>query len=222
MSVEGPVRRVVLVHGIWNQAWWLAPLAWRLRRAGFAPELFGYASLVQGGDAAVQPLARRLAAGPPAHVVGHSLGGLVALEALRGEPGLPVQRVVCLGSPLCGSGTARHLAGRRGLAWALGRSAGLLERGCLPWPGGPEVGVVAGDVPRGIGRLLAAVGTQSDGTVALAETCLPGVTDHCRVPASHTGLVLSAQAARQTLAFLQWGRFLVGSGPSPAGTAGPV
>ena len=43
-------------------------------------------------------------AGPVA-LVGHSLGGLVALEALRRQPDLPVSRVVCLGSPLRGSGT---------------------------------------------------------------------------------------------------------------------
>jgi hypothetical protein len=67
--------------------------------------------------------------------------------------------------------------------------------------------MVAGHVPRGVGRLLGAVGTDSDGTVALAETRLPGLADHCCVPASHTGLAFSPQAARQVAAFLRCGRF---------------
>lgn len=222
MSAAAQVRRVVLVHGIWNAAWWLAPLAWRLRRAGFEPELFGYPSLLAGAEAAVLRLVRQLQDGPPAHLLGHSLGGLVALEALRQAPGLAVPRLVCLGSPLCGSCTARQLAARRGLAWVLGRSAGLLLRGCQPWQGPVEVGVVAGDLPRGVGRLLTAVGPESDGTVALDETRLPGVAACCRVHASHTGLVLSAEAARQAAAFLRHGRFLPAPASAPAAGAGPV
>ncbi|GAE55005.1 hypothetical protein XPR_1640 [Xanthomonas arboricola pv. pruni MAFF 301420] len=35
---------VLLVHGIWNTAHWLLPLARRLRAEGLAPALFGYAA----------------------------------------------------------------------------------------------------------------------------------------------------------------------------------
>jgi pimeloyl-ACP methyl ester carboxylesterase len=203
-----PCDRVLLVHGLWNASWWLAPLAWRLRRAGFQVETFGYPSIVGGPEPALAGLAERLRGGPPRHLVGHSLGGLLALEVLRRNADLPVPRVVCLGSPLRGSGTARALASRPRLAWALGRSSTMLLDGCGAWEGRVPVGMVAGDVPRGIGRLLAAVGTDSDGTVGLAETRLPGLSASCRVHASHTGLVFSAQAARQIAAFLRTGAFL--------------
>ncbi len=212
------VERVVLVHGLWNSPWWLWPLARRLRGHGFQVEGFGYPSILGGPGPAVAALVARLRDGPPCHLVGHSLGGLLALEALRAEPGLPVRRVVCLGSPLCGSATARMLSAHRSLSWALGRSAPLLLCGCQPWEGPAELGVIAGDRPRGAGRLLAAVGRDSDGTVALAETRLPGAKAHCQVPASHTGLVLSAAAARQAASFLRSGAFAV---PGPeAPTAG--
>ncbi|MGE8262480.1 MAG: alpha/beta hydrolase, partial [Stenotrophomonas sp.] len=52
-----------------------------------------------------------------------------------------------------------------------------------------------------------ACGDASDGTVALDETQLPGLADHCVIPASHSGLVFSPDAARQTAAFLRDGRF---------------
>lgn len=216
-----PCTRVLLVHGLWNQPWWLLPLAWRLRRLGFQVERFGYPSIVGGPEPAIGALVARLRGGLPCHLVGHSLGGLVAVEALRRSPDLPVRRVVCLGSPLCGSATAQYLAAQRPLAWVLGRSAPLLLCGCRPWEGRAELGVIAGDLPRGIGRLLAAVGLESDGTVALSETHLPGARDYCRVRASHTGLVLSAEAARQVAAFLRHGAFgREGQGEDGAGGGG--
>lgn len=208
-GAPAPAReRVMLVHGLWNASWWLAPLAWRLRRLGFHVEHFGYPSILGGPEPAIDALVARLREGPPRHLVGHSLGGMVALEAVRRAPGLPVMRVVCMGSPLRGSRTAQALAARPRLAWALGSSRALLQTGCMAWAEGVEVGMIAGDVARGVGRFLGAIDAESDGTVALAETRLPGLAAHCRVHASHTGLVFSARAARQAAAFLRAGVFL--------------
>ncbi len=199
--------RVILLHGIWNAKAWLGPLAARLRAGGCEVEVLGYPSVFGGPDATLPRLAARLADGRETAIVGHSLGGMMAIEALRTSPDLPVSRVVCLGSPLRGSATARTLSQRRWSAPALGRSGALLLRGFEAWDGRAAVGVVAGCVPRGLGRLLACVDTDSDGTVAIAETRLPGIADHCVVTSSHSGLVLSPDAARQTLAFLRDGRF---------------
>ncbi|MBL8263284.1 MAG: alpha/beta fold hydrolase [Xanthomonadaceae bacterium] len=198
---------VLLVHGIWNARHWLAPFAARLRRHGMVPKLFGYASVVAGPEAGAERLIDLLSRRPTPLLVGHSLGGLVILEALRRAPDLPVDRVVCLGSPLNGSAVAAALGERRGLSWALGRSRDLLVRGCPPWTGRAEVGVVAGDHARGVGGLFTRMDGPSDGTVALSETRLPGIADHCVVPASHTGLVLSDEAARRAANFLRHGRF---------------
>ncbi len=197
---------VLLLHGIWNARAWVGPLAWRLRARGFRVDTFGYSSVFGGPDVAVPQLLKRLQGSGPVSLVGHSLGGLVALEALRQQPDLPVSRVVCLGSPLRGSGTARSLADH-GWAMALGRSGELLLDGLPAWEGRAQVGLIAGSVPHGLGSLLGAIGAASDGTVALDETRLPGLADHCVVAASHSGLVFSLEAARQTAAFLRDGRF---------------
>lgn len=201
------IRRVLLVHGIWNARAWLAPMAARLRAEGFETEVFGYASVRGGPEQAVPRLIEQLKAKPADALVGHSLGGLIALEALRQANDLPIQRVVCLGSPLRGSGTARRLAGLGWGAPLLGRSAGLLAEGLSDWQGPAEVGVIAGDVPHGLGRLIHRIEGESDGTVAVEETRLPGLTDHCCVACSHTGLAYSAVAARQAAQFLREGRF---------------
>ncbi len=199
--------RVLLLHGIWNAKAWLMPLAARLRAAGFETDVFGYPSVLGGPEVAVPRLIARLQGSEPLALVGHSLGGLVALQALRLRPDLPVTRVVCLGTPLRGSGAARGLAGHGWTALALGRSAGLLQAGFDRWEGKARVGMIAGNVPHGLGRYFARFDGDSDGTVAVAETRLPGLSDHCVVACSHSGLVFSAEAARQAVHFLKHGGF---------------
>lgn len=204
-------QRVLLLHGIWNAKAWLGPLARRLRAEGLEVEVFGYPSVLGGPEVAIPRLIARLRDSEPVALLGHSLGGLVALEALQREPDLPVTRIVCLGSPLRGSGAARTLAAHAWTSPALGRSAPLLQRGFECWEGQPQVGVVAGNLPRGLGRFFARFEGESDGTVALEETRLPGLADHCVVAASHSGLVFSAAAARQAAHFLCHGRFATSS-----------
>ncbi|QNH11718.1 hypothetical protein HEP75_01139 [Xanthomonas sp. SI] len=204
-----PLPQVLLLHGIWNGRIWLGPLAWRMRRDGFRVASFGYSTAFGGAEAALprlQQRIQRLAQQGPVALVGHSLGGLIALQALRQAPQLPVTRVVCLGAPLAGSAVAQTLL-RRGLGVALGRSAALLQQGLGHWDGRAAVGMVAGSVALGLGNRIAALGPESDGTVALAETRVPGLHDHCLVRASHSGLLFSPLAARQAAAFLRQGRF---------------
>lgn len=198
-------RRVLLLHGLWMPR---ASMAWharRLRRAGYEPQLFGYGT-VSGGPAAAMPgLLARLR--DPVHILAHSLGGLLAVRALQAHPELPVGRIVCLGSPLCGSAAATGMARRPFGAASLGRSARLLRRGCRPWTRTGELGVIAGDLPMGFGRFFGGFADPNDGTVAVAETRLDGLADHVVLPTSHSGLLVSKDASRQALHFLQHGRF---------------
>lgn len=186
----------------------LLPLARRLRASGFEPHGFDYASLLQGpGESADRLVQRVRQLGPgPVHLVGHSLGGLMALEALCRDAGLPPGRVVCLGSPLAGSGAARGLA-RRSLSLLLGRSASLLRRGLVQLPPGRDVGVVAGSLGFGLGQFFGGFDGPNDGTVAVQETRMPGLADHRVLPLSHTGLVFSGAVARLVAGFLRDGRF---------------
>lgn len=200
-------RRVVLLHGLWMPGAAMHWLAAHLAVEGFTPEIFAYHSVADGPDGAVPRLVALLAAGTGADIVAHSLGGLIALQALCESPGLPVARVVCLGVPLTGSGAATGLLRWAPAAAMFGRSAALLQSGIACWQGQAQVGVVAGRVPHGLGALFAGFDGDHDGTVAVAETRLPGVADHVVVDASHSGLLVSAAAARHAVAFLRHGQF---------------
>lgn len=214
-------RRVLLLHGLWMRPASLALLARRLRAEGFEPETIGY-STVRGGPARVIPDLVRSAEQGPCHVVAHSLGGLVALTALETNPALPVQRVVCLGSPLCGSAAAAGVARLPLVGRTLGRSRDLLRAGCMPWQGRAEVGMVAGTLAFGLGKFIGRLDGPSDGTVAVSETRLEGLADHLMVRTSHTGLVLSLLVAQQIAAFLREGRFAMNRTAATGGHRGPI
>ena len=200
-------HRVLLVHGLWMPPLAMHRFASRLEEAGYDTDIAGYRSIVGSTDAAVRQLRDRLRGGPATHVLGHSLGGLMVLEALRAEPTLPVARVVCLGTPLCGSAVANTLSRHALTTLYLGRSAALLRAGCTARPGRVDVGMIAGNRPRGLGALVARFGGAHDGTVSVDETRVPWLSDHVVIDASHSGLLFSAEAARQAIGFLRHGRF---------------
>ena len=200
---------VLLLHGLLMRRPALLPLAHRLRARGYATSLFPYLTLWHAPERAIASLARRieaLAAHGPVHVVGHSLGGVIAVETFNRHPGLPAGRVLCLGSPIAGSAAARGLQAR-GFGLVSGRSGPLLRTGLAGLPAGREVGMVAGNRPLGLGRWIGRIEGASDGTVALDETRLPGLSAHVCLPVSHTGLVYSKDVVERIDQFLRLGRF---------------
>lgn len=201
---------VILLHGLWLRGVSLVALARRLRAAGFAVRTFDYATVFGKPEDAIAALRRILATYPKGsrvHLVGHSLGGLIAVEAIRGLRDAPSGHLVCLGSPLRSSATAKSLGAWAGTRWLAGRSQELLCGGVASWDGSRPLGVIAGRLPIGVGMLFGKLKPPHDGTVAVEETRLDGIADHCVVAAAHTTLVYSDEAARQTIAFLRSGRF---------------
>jgi pimeloyl-ACP methyl ester carboxylesterase len=204
-----PAEKVILLHGVWMRGFSLLALRRRLEAAGYATELFEYASVVGGPEPGIARLVERMRAAnaPRVHLVGHSLGGLVALQAVRRDANLPPGRIVCLGSPLKGSSTARGVAKLPGGGWLLGRSLDILRTGLERWNGERDVGVVAGSLPIGLGRVIGGFTGAHDGTVSVEETRLDGIADHREVPVTHTGMLFSPAVAQLTADFLRDGRF---------------
>jgi len=149
------------------------------------------------------------------HFVGHSLGGLVVLNLLEATADLPPGRAVLLGSPLQGSRAAQGFArlpfGKAMLGITM-RQEFLAEElaprsNARTWSDRREVGVIAGSSGFGLGRFVAKLDGDNDGTVMVEETRLPGARDHLVLPVTHTGMLFSGEVARQTATFLRQGRF---------------
>ncbi len=203
-------EQVVMVHGIWMTGLDMSLLGRRIRSAGFSCRRFRYRSVRRSPVENAEQLARFLEdqAAETVHLVAHSLGGIVVLHLLNRFPQTRPGRVVMLCTPARGSGLARRLAGIPALRRTLGKS---VDRGVLggapPWRGGRDLGVIAGTRFFGLGSLIGGVGKPGDGTVAVAETRLPGATDTCILHTSHTGVLFSRKAGQAVCRFLRTGRF---------------
>jgi pimeloyl-ACP methyl ester carboxylesterase len=202
-------EHVILLHGVWMRGLTLFSLARRLRGAGFTVDVFDYASVFGDATATCDRLRERMrdAKADRVHLVGHSLGGIVALEATRRMRDLPRGHIVCLGPPLRGSSVARVLSHVPGGRWLLGSNRNALVEGVPRWDGSRPVGVVAGRMPFGLGVSIGALAAPHDGTVAVEETRLDGLADHCTVDATHTGLLFSSDVCDLTIGFLRHARF---------------
>lgn len=183
----------------------------RLAPHGFDVHAFSYASVTSSLTDSATALAAFVeqVPGETVHLVGHSLGGVLICAML--ERGVPARlgRVVCLGSPLKGSRTAKRLARWPGGPRVVGRCLGDVQarEGFRAWPASVEAGSIAGRIPLGVGRLLGPFPEPNDGTVAVAETEIDGTADHIVLPVSHVALLWSSVVAEQTEHFLLNGRF---------------
>jgi len=206
-------ERVILVYGLWMNPLALYPLGRKLEQCGFPVTVFRYASVGSPLDENAGRLADELETGraKTLHLVGHSLGGLVILRALALRRLPHVKRVVLLGSPVAGSLAGRNLGRSRTGRWMLGKTLPVWSMPAPPRvPDGVEVGVVAGNLPIGLGRLVARLPHPNDGAVSVAETRLEAAADSVVLPVSHTAMIFSGRVARQVCAFVRDGKFLHG------------
>lgn len=206
---SGPSDDVVLVHGLWFGGPAMSLLARRLQRAGFRPRTFSYSTTREKPERQLAALFdfAALPSGALPHFVAHSMGGLVTLKLMEKYAEAPSGRVVLIGTPLQGSAIAREIRHWPGGRHVLGTAGQTLIEGAGPWPLDREVGMIAGTRSLGLGILAGAAAHRGDGTVLVDETRHEGLQGHIEVRATHTGLLFSAEAARQAAAFLRHGRF---------------
>ena len=193
------------------------PVARAIKRAGYRPLALGYPSRSWTLDRIVDMLAARIAAeshGARTHIVGHSMGALVAQALVARHRPADLGRVVMLGPPLAGSEWVSLLR-RAGLERLVLRRAGDLLHpdrpdaltvmlGRVDYP----LGIIAGD--RALDPLLPRLifPRANDGKVAVAATHVAGQADHIVLPVSHTLMLWNREVHRQILAFLRMGHFV--------------
>lgn len=203
---------VIYLHGLWLAGHESLLLRRRLRRLfGLDVAVFHYPSV----SATMAEVTSRLQAfvekeAPrELHLIGHSLGGLVAYRFIERYPEQPPGRVVFLGTPAVASRAAAEVGRARWAGALLGRCVAeeLLTARERTWAVPRNLGIIAGTRPQGLGQFVVHFDEASDGTVSVSETRLPGATDHITLPVSHLGMLVSARVAREIGCFLVHGHF---------------
>jgi pimeloyl-ACP methyl ester carboxylesterase len=213
-----PHEGVVLLHGIARSSASLAKLERALQEAGFKTLNLDYPSRTHPLETIAEwihgPIERFRATGiGTLHFVTHSMGGLVARAYVTRYRPPELGRVMMLGPPNEGCEIAdvldrfafyRRFFGPAGRQLGTHRTAHLQAvLGVVDYP----VGVIAGDrTLYPISWLL--IPGPNDGRVSVARSMVAGMTGHLTVHATHSFMMRNAEVIRQSLAFLQEGRFL--------------
>jgi pimeloyl-ACP methyl ester carboxylesterase len=201
---------VILVHGLWTNRAVMLYLSRFLSRRGFRTRSVGYLSAMRDFEHNAARIARAIDAvdAPRVHVVGHSMGGVVALRAIGAHPDPRVHRLVLLGAPIAGCEGGRQIARSSWGARLLGATKSLwLAMPRLEIPPAVEAGSIAGTRRFGLGGLVLRLPLPNDGVVTVEETKHPRLADHLVLPVAHSLMLASPTVARQVAAFLETGRF---------------
>ncbi len=216
-----PPGLVILLHGLGRTARSLARLERAFAGAGYRVEAWPYPSRRHAIAELVAQFRRQLAgwaAGDgPVHFVGHSLGAILIRAGLIEPAPFPLGRIVMIAPPNDGVRLVRNFRNWPVLAALYGRPARQLAAGTrwLAELGAPaaEIGVIAGDRrfhplnPTSYMNALVGNHDAHDGTVEVASTRLAGMADFVVVGANHTFICNHPEVIRQTVHFLDTGRF---------------
>ncbi len=214
MASERPP--VVFLHGLGRSKLSLTGLRRFVERAGYETWARTYPSrrmTVAQAAGTIAEWVREDLGDVPVLGVSHSLGGILARH-MAGM--LRWKGLVMLAPPNRGSRLARVIDAHPLFRWFMGPAVRELAKPSK-WPAPPvPFAVIAGSCALSVAnpvswvtRPLAVFDADqpSDGTVAVAETRLPGMADFATVDASHTWIMNHPKARELILSFLSRGRF---------------
>lgn len=190
-------------------------LAKRLAEGPFVVHLIDYPSTAASFDDLVAHLGaevgRCCAEAPSLHFVTYSLGGLLVRGYLAEDRPRNLGRVVMIAPPNGGSELVDTFGDNPAFAkifGEVGQALGTAEHALPRRLGVPdfEFGVIAGTRALHPASWFLIPG-ESDGTVAVENTKLPGMADFITLPHSHTFIMNSKRCAHQTRYFLESGQF---------------
>jgi pimeloyl-ACP methyl ester carboxylesterase len=201
----------------------MAAMERALQKAGFQTLNLDYGSRAANCEVLAEEVADRAkaflygdeelqAASGRVHLVGHSLGGLLARAVVTRRRPPKLSRIVLLGPPNSGSEIAdllhqswlyRYLLGPAALQLVTHHPESLAA---LLGPVTFELGVIAGDRALDpLGYLL--LPGPNDGRVCVARTRVDGMADHLVLHTTHALMMRNSQVIHQTVHFLRHGRF---------------
>lgn len=208
-------QHIILLHGLARTSRSMRKLAAALKTAGFSVDNCNYPSTRSPievlAETVITEVLQRSPDSDTVHFVTHSLGGIILRYYLNQHDIAQLGRVVMLAPPNQGSEVVDHMKSWPLFRWFNGPAgqqlgtdeAAMTKR--LP-PADFELGIIAGS--RSVNCYLSTfLPGQNDGKVSIEATKLTNMTDHLILPVSHPFIMNNNVAIRQTIHFLQHGKF---------------
>ena len=214
-GADEPREAVVLIHGLGRSPRAMAPLAERLREAGFDAFNLGYPSREADPATLLDGLAIQIAdccaAAPRLHFVAHSLGGILSRAYVDQRQPANLGRMVLLSPPSKGSEIVDKLGNTWIFGAVMGPSAELLGTEgesfplTLPAPDF-ELGIIAAtESINPVGSVM--IAGDDVGLVAVFNLIVECMTDFITVDQIHAFVMRGVVVAVQSFLFLRVGRF---------------
>lgn len=215
-AVAEAQRTVVLLHGLGRTHRSMGDMAEALAGTGYRVENIGYPSTDHPFDELLRIVGDRIdrccvRENRRVDFVTHSLGGILLRGYARARGAGHIGRAVMLSPPSRGSELVDELKDVSVYQWVLGPAGQQLgtDADSVPSNLGPvnfEVGVITGDATfNPIFSWL--IPGPDDGKVSVDRARLSGMADFLVVPHTHAFIMNSDEVIRQTLFFLEHGRF---------------
>ena len=205
---------IVMLHGLARSASSFNKMEERLQALGYQVVNVDYPSRKQRIESLANeyiPLAIKSCGDKQIHFVTHSMGGILVRYYLAHNVMHNLGRVVMLSPPSQGSEVVDKLGNMPGFDAFHGPAGKQLSTssesmpnklGAVDYP----VGIITGN--RSINLILSAlIPGDDDGKVSIERARLEGMTDFLVMPHTHPMIMRSDEVIRQTVLFLQQGKF---------------
>ena len=206
---------VVLIHGLARGNIAMKAMAKRIVAAGYNVQQVGYKSMGETPELVLNDVTEQINAccatlETPVHLVGHSLGGILA-RAYLGENSLPnLKSVVLIGSPNKGTPIVDAFKEKwwMKLVGDVALSLNTENKGFLNSLKAPDypLGVIAGVVKEG-GLFSDDIPGDDDGLVPLESTKVEGMNDFIILNVGHGKMRDDETVIAQLLHYLKEGKF---------------
>lgn len=213
-----PTENVILLHGLCRTSRSMAKTQRALTQAGYTVWNVDYPSRTTSiqtlADDAIGPAIACCEQNGATKIdfVTHSMGGILVRSYLARHDVPNLGRVVMLAPPNQGSEIVDKLGGLALFKWINGPAGNELgtDKNSTPNRLGPAdypVGIIAGDRSINWINSLFLLPGHDDGKVTIPRTKLAGMSDFLVIHATHPFITHNHEAIRQTIQFLQTGKF---------------